>query len=325
VGVERPSGVPRTPPLLLLAALAAAGCAGRDGATLGADQHAVLEAEEGTVIEAVDGAMAARMFQGAPVEISAGRHTIRLRRRFEVPPGTRAAPAPAFKVASDPNATAAYVTDSTCTLVFDARAGARYAARTSGDPRDETWIGSIVGPDIDLRCTARDAVADGLVGQTRYLCCTMVFDDGQATDANYRYEGPSASRLPAGTPVVVTDAGRNRLSFRAAAGGQTYELYFEYGLAHADAEAYFSDILRESDPAVELRGAPATIADAVAGARLIPGMTREQAIMARGYPPLHRTPDRSGSEWLYYDAPGVGVYVTFADGEIRSVRNGEAP
>jgi hypothetical protein len=147
----------------------------------------------------------------------------------------------------------------------------------------------------------------------------------QATDANYRYSGSSASRLPAGTRVLVTDVGRNRLFFRAEPDGQTYALYLQYGLAQTDAEAYFTDVLRETDPTAGLRGAPSTTADAIADARLVAGMTREQAIMARGYPPLHRTPNRADSEWLYYDAPGTGVYVTFAGGVITTVRSGAAP
>jgi hypothetical protein len=315
---------------LLTAAIALAGCASSHyGSTLRSDQVAVLDADHGTLIEGVDGVSQSRGQIEEPVTLVPGPHTVRLRRRIEVPLGARSTQtAPLgypMRVATDPRGTAVYASDSNCEMVFEARGGVQYVARTTGGGDGLPWVGSIAGPGVDVHCTARDAVPDELVGQTRYLCCAMTFEAGETTDANYLFRGSGTGRLPAGTRLTVTGAGLNRIDFRAEPDGATYRVYFEYGTAHTDVDTYLTDILRQQDPTVVLGTLPAPIVEAIAAGRLVPGMTREQALLARGYPPRHRTPDLAAAEWLYYDEPGLGVYVTFADGVIKSLRGGPAP
>jgi hypothetical protein len=74
-----------------------------------------------------------------------------------------------------------------------------------------------------------------------------------------------------------------------------------------------------------VRGAPRRIAEGIHDGRLVEGMSKEQALIARGYPPAHRTPNLEADEWLYYETPGFVDQVRFANGRIQSVSRGAAP
>jgi hypothetical protein len=171
----------------------------------------------------------------------------------------------------------------------------------------------------------------GLEGREMYLCCTTRFSTGfAASDANYgRYyadkhlyaEGPL---LAAGTKVVVTEVRGSGVSFKPPDSPLIYEMNFSYGRDRLTPAEYFARFLLSTDPTTALSASPSLMADIRSG-RLAEGMTREQALMARGYPPAHRTPDLTAEEWMYYDTPGFVDRVRFADGKISEIKRGPAP
>jgi hypothetical protein len=108
-------------------------------------------------------------------------------------------------------------------------------------------------------------------------------------------------------------------------GGPSYTIAFNYGRKQQSASQYFRYILRETNPMDTIRDASPTIAAAIRAGRLVQGMTKEQTLIARGYPPAHRTPSLEANEWIYYDTPGFVDRVVFADGKIQSVTRGPAP
>jgi hypothetical protein len=183
------------------------------------------------------------------------------------------------------------------------------------------WNGTVSGPNGEVGCAAETRVPRGLLGQSRFLCCTMAFKGGKATDANYRYDGWRTEMLPAGTPVRVTSVGRNRLSFETA-NGAAYTLYLEYGNANVDTDAYFTALLPATDPTAGLSEAQRA---AVTDGTLQPGMTRAQAILVRGYPPRHKTATLEQMQWYYYDSPGTGLYVTFVGDALSEQHPGPPP
>jgi len=75
----------------------------------------------------------------------------------------------------------------------------------------------------------------------------------------------------------------------------------------------------------QLKELPDNIAAGIKDGRLVEGMTKDQALIARGYPPRHRTPSLELNEWLYYETPGFVDRVVFVDGKLQSVTRGPAP
>jgi len=170
-----------------------------------------------------------------------------------------------------------------------------------------------------------------LEGRELYLCCNVGFDGGFVTsDANYRRYRSGNGYIPrpilaAGTRVRVTKVGESAVAFQTPGSSATYTLTFAFGHKQLSAGQYFQRILLETNPLDAVRDVPAPIADAIREGRLVPGMTKDEALIARGYPPAHRTPSLAASEWLYYETGAFVDRVTFVDDRIRSVVLEPAP
>lgn len=170
----------------------------------------------------------------------------------------------------------------------------------------------------------------GLANREFYLCCNMGFNpERAATDSNYgRYmfhqNYQAGPMLPAGTRVKVVEVGASGIAFQPDAEAVVYTLAFKYGRQQQSASQYFRNILRETNPMDSVNDVSFTIATAIRAGRLVPGMTKEQALIARGYPPAHRTPSLDANEWIYFDTLGFVDRVVFAGGKIQSVSRGPA-
>ncbi|MDX2167882.1 MAG: hypothetical protein SF182_12485 [Deltaproteobacteria bacterium] len=283
---------------------------------------ASILAEPDAYVDRVDGVRLTRRPRNAPEPLTPGTHQIVLRRRTTAASSYNGRP-PDYPVLAgrDEANRAVFLSDTTCTVALPVAAGARYTARVASGSEPTAWSGTISGPNGEVGCAAETRVPRGLLGQSRFLCCTMAFKGGKATDANYRYDGWRTEMLPAGTPVKVTGVGRDRATIETAAGA-SYTLYLEYGNATLDTDAYFNALLPASDPTAGLSDA---MRAAVHSGSLAVGMTRAQAIAVRGYPPRHKTAELEQMQWYYYDSPGRGVYVTFVGDAVSELHPGSPP
>lgn len=59
-----------------------------------------------------------------------------------------------------------------------------------------------------------------------------------------------------------------------------------------------------------------TLANAIRQGEMRKGMTKEQVIMARGYPPAHETPSLDGDRWVYWSSRFVKHTILFANGRL---------
>jgi hypothetical protein len=165
-----------------------------------------------------------------------------------------------------------------------------------------------------------------LDGKDFYLCCNMRFNaNREASDANYAYPEVQGYTLRAGTRVHVVHVHWNNITIQPEGDDHTFNIDFRFGTARQNGRQYFHKILVATDPTISLADAPRTVVNAVHEGLLIPGMTRDEALLARGYPPFHHTPGIEAHEWTYYTSPGFVHVVRFADGKIASIQRGAAP
>lgn len=306
-----------------LLGIALGGCAtGAGGAARGGASASVL-AEPEAYVDRIDGAKVNRRPLNEPQPLAPGKHTIALRRRTTAAASYGGRP-PDYPLLAgrDETGRAVYLSESTCTVNLVVDAGARYTARTAPGSEPAAWTGSVSGPGGVVDCSGETHIPRGLLGTSRFLCCTMAFKGGKATDANYRYQGWRTEMLPAGTPLRVTEVGRDRVTFEVPGQAGSYKLYLEYGNAEIDTDAYFQSLLPAADPTAGL--AP-DVAAAVARGELHEGTSRAQTILARGYPPRHKTAELEQMQWYYYDSPGTGVYVTFVGDVLEEIHAGPPP
>lgn len=158
------------------------------------------------------------------------------------------------------------------------------------------------------------AVADSRVGKVFYLCCNVRYDPKTAEVAD------AASRqgtlIPFATRVEVQKVTRDNVLFLAA-GHPPVTLEYDHG-GKLPLEQYLSRVFVTEDPRLKLKKVPARQVKQVEKGTVAAGMSRDQVIMALGYPPADRTPSLEAASWSYGDA-----FVVYFDGpRVSAVRGG---
>lgn len=145
-------------------------------------------------------------------------------------------------------------------------------------------------------------------GTRGFLCCNMRAYDDEIYDINYEDEG--ARIIPFGTPVTVTRQSRNKV--RLESGGKRLVLENHYSRDLSEA-AFLARYVRAEDPREAAAGWPEKIREAVASARLTPGMTREQVRISLGWPVSSENPDLEAPVWRFWLSSFDEIEVEFDD------------
>jgi hypothetical protein len=143
---------------------------------------------------------------------------------------------------------------------------------------------------------------------TGYLCCNMRTDGSWISDINYAENGKTV--IPAGTPVKVVGYGRQRVHIEI--GGKKQAIGNDYSRDLA-LEAFAKRYVVAESPADKLAQYPKPIQDAITSMRLTKGMSREQVLMAVGYPVSSENPHLDAKVWHYWLSSYAEFRVTFDD------------
>src|SRR5882724_5110651 len=143
-----------------------------------------------------------------------------------------------------------------------------------------------------------------LTGQSRYLCCNMHYDKTEITDVNYL----QGALIPLGTRVQLLEVHKSSVRFQPA-GHPPLTLSLRHGKKMMTFDQYLERVFVAEDPHAKLpkpsrerkQAAEAEkLRKSIEGGVVEPGMTREQVLMAIGYPPAHRTPSLESPMWTYW-------------------------
>jgi hypothetical protein len=123
----------------------------------------------------------------------------------------------------------------------------------------------------------------------------MRTDGKWISDINYLEAGKRM--VAAGTPAKVTGYGRYRayvdLGDSKQALGNDYSRDIEMG-------AFAKRYVVAEDPKQKLAGYPAKVQQAIGAMKVMTGMTREQVLMAIGYPVSSENPSLDANLWRYW-------------------------
>ncbi len=148
-----------------------------------------------------------------------------------------------------------------------------------------------------------------------YLCCNMRTDGSWISDANYAENGKRV--IAVGTPVKATGYGRYRVYVEIGGGKQAIGNDYSRDL---QLEAFAKRYIVEADPKAKLATYPARIRNAITSARLVPGMTREQVLMAVGYPMSSENPNLDAKIWRYWLTSFAEFQVVFdGNGRVKEI------
>jgi hypothetical protein len=168
-------------------------------------------------------------------------------------------------------------------------------------------------------------VPNPMTGQMRYTCCNMHYEKPEITDVNFQ----KGAVIPLGTRVQILEVRRNSVKFQPQ-GHPPITLVRRYGKNTTGMDEYLERIFPPDDPrgklpvaAASKKGKQTGDADKVrknieTGA-VEAGMTRQQVLMALGYPPPHRTPSLDAPTWTYWENRWATFEVVFDGDRVARV------
>jgi len=148
-----------------------------------------------------------------------------------------------------------------------------------------------------------------LTHQSRYLCCNLHYEHPKINDANYQV----GAVVPFGTRVEILAVSRGSVEFRPD-GHPAITLVYKYGAKSLPFDQYLDRLFVSQDPRAKLKKVSAKTVQLLQEGAVAPGMTRDQVLMAVGYPPAHQTPSLEVPSWRYWKNRWV-QFVVFFDGD----------
>jgi hypothetical protein len=127
-----------------------------------------------------------------------------------------------------------------------------------------------------------------------YTCCNLHYDYDRISDANWR----NLPMIPAGAKIRVVEYGANRATVEID--GKPIRIAHDYGRDRESVEAYVAKLVVREDPRTRIAGYPPEVQRAIFDGVVIRGMTREQVLLAVGYPPTHRTFTLESNVWHFW-------------------------
>lgn len=159
------------------------------------------------------------------------------------------------------------------------------------------------------------AAADPMPLPEGFLCCNMRTDGSWISDANYQESGKRI--IPVGTPVKATGYGRQRVLVDI--GGSKQAIGNDYS-RDLDLATFAKRYIVAEDPRPKIATFPAPVRQAIEGARVAIGMTREQVLMAVGYPMSSENPNLDAELWRFWLSSFAEFQVVFDDrGLVKEV------
>lgn len=149
------------------------------------------------------------------------------------------------------------------------------------------------------------------VPENGFLCCNLRTDGSWISDINYEEAGKKL--IPLGTPLKFKGYGRYRVYVEID--GKRQAIGNDYS-RDLKMEAFAARYILAGNPRDKLKSAPAKIRKAVESAKLAKGMTREQVLMAVGYPVTSENPSFDAKIWKYW-LWSFSPYTVFFDGNGR--------
>ncbi len=131
--------------------------------------------------------------------------------------------------------------------------------------------------------------------ESGFLCCNMRSDGSWISDSNYLESGKFI--VPFGTPANITGFGRYRVNLKI--NGSELSLGNDYS-RYVAMDAFAKRYIVKQDPRVMVAAAPPKIRTAINSARVTKGMTRDQVLVALGYPIGDENPHLDASMWKYW-------------------------
>lgn len=147
-----------------------------------------------------------------------------------------------------------------------------------------------------------------------YTCCNLHYEGDWISDSNFG----SLPFIPAGTPVKLKSYGRYRL--HVDMDGKPMRIGQDYGRAQETLEKFAAKLIVKEDPRPRIAKYPAEVREAIRLGQVAVGMTKEQTLIAVGYPQTDETVSLDAPVWNYWASSFAPYRVVWGKNErIREI------
>jgi len=148
-----------------------------------------------------------------------------------------------------------------------------------------------------------------------FLCCNMRTYGDSISDINYDEQGTSI--VAVGTPARITAYDFRFFNLDLAGKPQRIKNDYSRNLTLID---FAKRYVVTEDPKQKMAAFPPAVSAAIRGGKVMPGMTREQVLMAIGYPVASENPSLDAPVWRYWRDSWSEYQVNFDDkGLVKAV------
>jgi hypothetical protein len=127
--------------------------------------------------------------------------------------------------------------------------------------------------------------------------------------------------IPAGAPIKVISYGSNEAAVEID--GKPMRLLQEYGRKQEPLEQFVAKWVVAKNPRAKIDKWPEPVRNAVNAGKVATGMTREQVIVAVGYPPTHKTASLEAPVWNHWQSRAGRFEVVFNQKGVVEAVNGQ--
>lgn len=148
-----------------------------------------------------------------------------------------------------------------------------------------------------------------------FLCCNMRTYGDSISDINYDEQGTSI--VPVGTPARITAYDFRFFNLDLAGKPQRIKNDYSRNITLID---FAKRYVVTEDPKRKIASFPPAVGAAILAGKVMPGMTREQVLMALGYPVASENPSLDAPVWRYWRDSWSEFQVNFdAQGLVKDV------
>ena len=160
--------------------------------------------------------------------------------------------------------------------------------------------------------------AGGEVKKTAYVrggfaCCNLHYEGDWISDSNLS----QLAFIPAGTPINVKKIEGYRVYVEVD--GKPMRLGHDYGREQETTEQWTNKLVVLEDPKLKMAKFPLPVRKAIEAGKLMKGMTKEQVIIAVGYPQTNETPKLDGPYWRYWWSSFGPYYVYWSGNKVSKI------
>lgn len=126
--------------------------------------------------------------------------------------------------------------------------------------------------------------------------------------------------VPINSPIKITDMGRKKIKIRLP---ELDDSKFVIINAKKHSKKNMPEIKDRmlGTKKVSLKKFSKNVQEAIMSGEIIEGMTKEETLLAYGYPPAHVTPTTEANQWTYWVTKWNRIVITFKNDKIKKIKD----